>query len=397
MLELICRTTNMGFAAVARVTENRWIACAVQDEIGFGLKPGGELQLETTICNEIRGHGQPVIIDEVAKDKYFFNHHTPKMYGFQSYISIPIFLKSGQFFGTLCAIDPKPLPLKAGNMVTMFNLFADLIAFHLHNQDQQQAKALVLNKAQQDLAASRDDVRQYEHVSRHSLQEPLRKLQVFTDMIVHDVSLPPEHRVRDLAVKINRLSGDLSAKINRLNELADMQAAPEKFTKVDLQEVVANVLIGLRTGIKSRQAVVTVHSLPVVAGIAGQLEIVLYHIIDNALRYSQGYILPIIDIFADIVDAGSIQHAQVGTQYRKYHKVCIRDNGIGIEGTHLEKIFDLFVQLKPKAHVDSVGVGLSQARRIMRQHDGVVLVESVEGKGSVFSLLFPVIVQDEDH
>ena len=60
ILEVVCRTTGMGFAAVARVTEERWIACAVRDDIEFGLQPGGELKLETTICHEIRqaGHGR---------------------------------------------------------------------------------------------------------------------------------------------------------------------------------------------------------------------------------------------------------------------------------------------------------------------------------------------------
>ena len=60
ILEVVCRTTGMGFAAVARVTEERWIACGVLDEIGFGLEAGGELKVETTICNEIRQSRQPV-------------------------------------------------------------------------------------------------------------------------------------------------------------------------------------------------------------------------------------------------------------------------------------------------------------------------------------------------
>ena len=68
ILEVVCRSTGMGFAAVARVTEHRWIACAVRDEIEFGLEPGGELRVETTICSEIRNHGRPVIIDNVAQD-----------------------------------------------------------------------------------------------------------------------------------------------------------------------------------------------------------------------------------------------------------------------------------------------------------------------------------------
>jgi GAF domain-containing protein len=105
ILEVICRTTGLGFAAVARVTEDRWIACAVRDEIAFGLQPGGELQVETTICNEIRRSGQLVVIDHVAEDPGFCRHPTPELYGFQSYISVPIVLSDGRFFGTLCAID----------------------------------------------------------------------------------------------------------------------------------------------------------------------------------------------------------------------------------------------------------------------------------------------------
>src|SRR5450432_2085774 len=85
ILEVICRTTGMGFAAVARVTEDRWIACSVLDEIDFGLKPGGELNVETTICHEIRQSRDPVVISNVAEDAVYSQHATPARYGFQSY------------------------------------------------------------------------------------------------------------------------------------------------------------------------------------------------------------------------------------------------------------------------------------------------------------------------
>jgi GAF domain-containing protein len=108
ILEVVCQSTGMRFAAVARVTENHWLACSVLDEIDFGLKPGGELKIESTICNEIRQSRQPVIIDHVAQEPEWCNYATPAMYGFQSYISMPIILADGSFFGTLCAIDPLP-------------------------------------------------------------------------------------------------------------------------------------------------------------------------------------------------------------------------------------------------------------------------------------------------
>ncbi|MDB5560299.1 MAG: hybrid sensor histidine kinase/response regulator [Enterovirga sp.] len=131
ILEVICRTTGMGFAAVAQVTEERWVACAVRDDIAFGLKPGGELKVETTICHEIRQSGREVVIDHASAHESFCNHPTPAMYGFQSYVSMPILLPNGGFWGTLCAIDPRPARVDTPETIGMFRMFAELIGFHL--------------------------------------------------------------------------------------------------------------------------------------------------------------------------------------------------------------------------------------------------------------------------
>ncbi|MEQ1910016.1 MAG: GAF domain-containing protein [Vicinamibacterales bacterium] len=131
ILEVVCRTTGLGFAAVARVTESRWVACAVRDEIAFGVRPGGELQVETTICNEIRQSGRLVAIDDVTQDDRFSRHETPRRYGFQSYISVPITWHDGRVFGTLCALDPRPARVNTPQIIGMFRLFAELIALHL--------------------------------------------------------------------------------------------------------------------------------------------------------------------------------------------------------------------------------------------------------------------------
>lgn len=97
ILQVITESTGLGFAAVARVTESTWMACAVLDKLDFGLKPGGELELSSTICHEIRSSHKAVVIDHVAEDQLFCEHHTPRLYNFQSYISVPIFLPNGTF------------------------------------------------------------------------------------------------------------------------------------------------------------------------------------------------------------------------------------------------------------------------------------------------------------
>lgn len=120
----VCDVTGMGFAAVARVTEERWIAAQVLDRIEFGLKPGDELEISTTICNEIRQSGQHVVIDSVSDDIDWRTHPVPILYGFKSYASLPIVLDDGSFWGTLCAIDPNPRKLRAGQVVTALQGYA---------------------------------------------------------------------------------------------------------------------------------------------------------------------------------------------------------------------------------------------------------------------------------
>ena len=172
ILNVVCRVTGMGFAAVARVTEERWICCAVNDLIQFGLQPGGELKVETTICQEVREMRAPVVIEHVAEDTIYCRHHTPAMYGFQSYISMPIFLKDGRFFGTLCAIDPQPRRLKNPETIGMFRLFAELIAFHLDASDR-------LATSEASLTGERETSELREHfiaVLGHDLRNPLASI-----------------------------------------------------------------------------------------------------------------------------------------------------------------------------------------------------------------------------
>jgi signal transduction histidine kinase len=108
LLEVLCETTGMRFAAVARVTEHTWTACAVKDDIQFGLKPGGQLDLDSTLCIESKRANVPIVIEQASTDGRYRQHHTPKIYKIESYVSLPIVLPNGRYFGNLCAIDPAP-------------------------------------------------------------------------------------------------------------------------------------------------------------------------------------------------------------------------------------------------------------------------------------------------
>lgn len=368
ILEIICRTTGMGFSAVARVTGDKWIACAVKDDIGFGLKPGGELVLETTICNEIRGHGQPVVIDEVAADDQFCGHPTPKLYGFQSYISIPIFLKNGTFFGTLCAIDPRPFPLKSLKMATLFNLFADLISYHLLTQD---------------------EIRQYNHISSHTLQEPLRKMRLFTDQMADHSDLPAGSKVIVLAKKVNTLAGDFSEMIKELTDFRQLNDPKHDFEVVDLNEVVSDVLDRLRLKVAEKKAVINRGELHSVYASAAQMRQLFYHLLSNALNFTSPGTIPVIRISSNELTAAQLAARGNLNADLSYFEICIEDNGIGIARDQLDNIFDLFSRLHPRREYEGLGMGLSLSKRIVTNHGGAISLRSEPGHGSVFSILIP--------
>ncbi len=136
LLRLVTRLTGLRFAAIAKVTDSSWTACAVYDELNFGLDAGHELKLENTFCNELRLNRQPIVINEVATDPEYAQHFIPAKFGFQSYFSLPIIFPTGDFFGTLCGLDPLPRKLDDEQLLETLKVFCTLIANTLYAHQQ---------------------------------------------------------------------------------------------------------------------------------------------------------------------------------------------------------------------------------------------------------------------
>lgn len=128
ILEEVCRLTGMGFAALARVTEQRWIAAQVLDKVEFGLDPGDELEIKKTICDDVRQDGRIIVVDDIGSDPEWRTHPVPTLYGFESYVSLPIVLDDGSFYGTLCALDPEPRTVSAPQLIETLQRLAKRVA-----------------------------------------------------------------------------------------------------------------------------------------------------------------------------------------------------------------------------------------------------------------------------
>ncbi|WP_101927300.1 MULTISPECIES: GAF domain-containing sensor histidine kinase [Luteimonas] len=192
ILEVVARTTGLRFAAVARVTESRWTACAVHDELDFGLQSGGELDVRTTICDEIRQHQQPVAFGQASTHPQFSTHRTPQLYGLESYISVPIFRASGEFFGTLCAIDPRPSRVDDPDTIRTLELFAQLIGLQLESDEKFALSQAALHTAL-DVAKLRE--RFIRDVSE-DFREPIQAVIMETYLIKTGATLDTDTRER---------------------------------------------------------------------------------------------------------------------------------------------------------------------------------------------------------
>lgn len=284
LLEVICSSTGMRFAAVARVTENKWIACGVRDEISFGLVPGDELKVETTLCNDIRKHQKAVVIDHVDEDETYYHHPTPEMYGFQSYISMPIIRKNGDFFGTLCALDPKPAQLKNSEVIGMFELFAELISFHLETVDQLAFSESRLLK-EVKTSALRE---QFIAILGHDLRNPVNAVSNSAQLMLQ---LPLDEPVKRLATIIKNSSYRISGLIENIMDFAQGRLGGGIILKLKANESLEAILEEVVTEIR---AVWTDRAIEVKFDIGGSVYCdggciaqVFSNLLSNALTYGK--------------------------------------------------------------------------------------------------------------
>lgn len=131
ILSAVTEITGMRFACIARVTEATWTICAVHNAVGYDLVPGSELPIDMTFCKSVRATRQPVVFDSAGASEIYCDHPSPKLYGFDSYASLPLYRSNGEFFGTLCALDPLPATPSDPATLATLQLFADLISDQL--------------------------------------------------------------------------------------------------------------------------------------------------------------------------------------------------------------------------------------------------------------------------
>jgi len=411
LLNVICQTTNMGFAAVARVTDDRWVTCSVRDDIGFGLKPGDELEIKTTICNDIRQSEMAVTIDYVDEDPQFYDHHTPKQYGFQSYISVPIISRDGSFFGTLCAIDPEPHIVSSPMVTGMFSLFADLISFHLYaiqvandntvkqKQDREykdgvekeaKDRNLELVEKNKELILLNKELESFAYISSHDLQEPLRKIQTITSILVDTEKDNLSAKGKDYFKRMQDAARRMQTLINDLLAYSRTNIASTIFEEQNLTDTFNEVLLDLTEEIEQTHATITMGNMCTASIIPFQFRQLIYNLVGNALKFKSPERPLEIKITSRIAPGNTLNLPKLSADMHYCH-IRIADNGIGFDPQYSEKIFEVFQRLHDRTRFEGTGIGLAIVKKIVDNHQGIITATGNLGKGAQFDIYIPEV------
>jgi signal transduction histidine kinase len=369
ILDVVCGSTGMGFAAVARVTEDRWIACQVLDKIGFGIAAGGELQIETTICNELREHHRIVVIADVDEDPLYRDHPTPRMYGLKSYLSVPIILPDGFFFGTLFAVDPKPAKIDNPETIGTFRLFANLIGYYLQSEEQ-------LREAHQKLADEKkvSELReQFVAVLGHDLRNPIAALDAGLNRLLrHGWTDTTPEMLRMMKTSIRRMTGLVENVMDlaRARLGAGIEVIPDG--NRDVAAILDQVIEELRTAQPERKIESTYQGLTGVSVDPNRFSQMFSNLLGNALTHGAAD-QPI-----------SIEARADGAEL----SLAVGNGGEPIPSEALARLFQPFERGENRGS-QGLGLGLYIASEIAKAHGGTLEVLSDERQTS-FTFRMPV-------
>lgn len=376
LLEVICRSTGMGFAAVARVTEDRWVACAVRDEIAFGLQPGGELDIVTTICNEIRASRRAVVIDDVDADPLFCRHHTPAQYGFKSYISVPI-VYDDMFFGTLCAIDPAPRTLKASAVQTTFELFAELIGAHLAARGRLEAtqRAVVSARETEELRE------QFTAVLGHDLRNPLASIDAGVRLL-RKKPADPDRLLDGMDSSVRRIQNLIENLLDLARGRLGGGVTMDRQLDGDLAASLTQVVAELQLAYPTRE-------------IVSDLKIA-EHVLVDSRRLAQ--------MLSNLI-ANALTHGAAGSPVRvcariegRVLEISVANLGEPIEELARAQMFKPFARSHVKPRQGGLGLGLWICSEIARGHDGGITLDSDEDETRfTFRMPLPLEQQVDTH
>ena len=237
---------------------------------------------------------------------------------------------------------------------------------------------LLVQERTAELERRNEELQNFTFAAAHDLQEPLRKIQTFSDLLATKYFGSVSEQGRDYIKRLHETATRMRDVLQSLTKYSLLTSKVESFARVDLNEIAGEVVSDLELQIRDAGALVEIGDLPEIEADAGQMRQLFQNLLENGLKFSREGIQPIIRI-----------HAECSPQSREC-RISFNDNGIGFEEKYLERIFKPFFRLHGRDKYGGVGMGLAICSKVIEHHRGTITAKSTPGKGSTFIVTLPV-------
>jgi light-regulated signal transduction histidine kinase (bacteriophytochrome) len=243
-----------------------------------------------------------------------------------------------------------------------------------------------------ELRKSNANLEQFAYVASHDLQEPLRKVMAFGDILQKQYASALDEAGIDMIRRMQSAAQRMQVLIRDLLTFSRVANSSDEFCPVDLNTVVIDVLADLDTLVIDKGARAETDVLPVIKGDALQLRQLFQNLLSNALKFVRSETVPQIRISYTRVDARNptlLSIVPADQQASAYHRIEVSDNGIGFEPQYATQIFQLFQRLHSRSQYTGTGIGLSIVQKVVENHRGYIQAQGRPGEGSTFVILLP--------
>jgi len=248
----------------------------------------------------------------------------------------------------------------------------------------------------EQLKTTIEELDRFAYVASHDLQEPLRKILIFSDKLEQGYRDKLNAEAASYVEKIVKSSERMHQLINDLLKFSRYTNDNYGFEKTDLNLILKDVLSDVETEIQKKKAHVMVDELPTIWAIPSQMRQVFQNLISNSLKFSREGVDPEIKIFGKKASGSEIFGLNKKLPNENYFQIYFKDNGIGFDPKYAKEIFVVFKRLHSYHDFEGTGIGLSICKKIIEKHNGSINAESALNEGSTFTITLPERIKLEE-
>lgn len=346
----------------------------------------GVPQVLRTGKSEIMSVIPPELIEQSVKDKEQLK--IVKQLGLRSYMCVP-FIARGKVLGAITLVAAESGRIYTQTDLSLVEDLARIAAIAidnalLHKETTEFAKTLEkrVEERTEELRRSNKELQDFAYVASHDLQEPLRKIQAFGDLLKEEYGDKLDKNGSNYLDRVLNAAGRMRSLINDILTFSRVTTKALPFTTVNLNIIAQEVLSDLETRIKDLDGKISVSDLPQIQADPIQMRQLFQNLIGNALKFHKHNESPQVKIYSRKQDG--------------FFEIYFEDNGIGIDEKYKDKIFTIFERLHSRQDFEGTGVGLAVVRKIVERHKGKIDLKSTEGKGTTFIISLPILEKGSD-